>query len=82
MYKVGMCQIFLQERLFLRSLAVFFFILMNKIEYEDKVEETLTEDILEKLDMREKIVCPDTLPIWYLHHCSFSFVLVSSPFNS
>lgn len=54
-----MCQFFLQERLFLRSLGIFFFILINKIEYEDKVEQTLTEDILEKLARYErKIVCP------------------------
>lgn len=75
MYKVGMCQIFLQERLFLRSLAVFFFILMNKIEHEDKVEEILNEDILGKTRYERKIkLCvPYTLPIWYLHHGSVSF---------
>lgn len=43
---------------------------MNKIEYEDKVEEILTEDILEKLDMREKLSCVS--PIRYQ--------FVSSPF--
>lgn len=48
---------------------------MNKIEYEDKVEEILTEDILEKLDMREKLSCVSPIPYQF-----GIYITVSSPF--
>lgn len=56
---------------------------MNKIEYEDKVEEILTEDILEKLDMREKLSCVSPTPYQFGIYITISSpFLVSSPFNS